>query len=128
MSVINALNVEVQRIRSLLATRPRQVESGCVVKMPYSVMFSGTPLANQERYLYSVVGPKIDHYQSTTASVYRIYFTLDGLNLCNELSPLLDHPLFDNHVIIVRFPEQNTSLDDPNLDGLFLKENDKWYS
>ena len=128
MSVINALNVEVQRIRSLLATRPSQVELGCVLKIPYSILFSGTPLANQERYLYGVVGPKIDYYQSTTASVYHVYFTLDGLTLCNELSPLLDHPLFDNDMIIVHFPDQNASLDDPNLDRLFRKENDRWYS
>ena len=116
MSVIHLLNMEVQRIRSLLATQPRQIETGYVVKMSYSVLFSGTDLANQERYLYGVVGPKIDYYQSTTASVYHVYFTLDGLSLCNELLPLLDHPLFDNDMIIVHFPDQNTSLDDPNLD------------
>jgi hypothetical protein len=128
MSVVDALNSEVQRIRNLLAVRPRQVESGCVVKMPFSVLFSGTALANQDRYLYGVVGPKIDYYQSTTASVFHVYFTLDGLALCNELSPLLDHHLFDNDMIVVRFPDQNASLDDPNLDRLFRKENGKWYS
>ena len=73
-------------------------------------------------------GPKIDYYQSTTASVYHVYFTLDDLSLCNELLPLFEHPLFDNDMIIVRFPDQNASLDDPNLDRLFRKENDKWYS
>ena len=128
MSVVDALNCEVQRIRNLLAVRPRQVEPGCVVKMPFSVLFSGSALANQDRYLYGVVGPKIDYYQSTTASVYHVFFTLDGLSLCNELSPLLDHPLFDNDMIVVRFPDQNASLDDPNLDRLFCKENGKWYS
>ena len=125
MSLVHSFNMEVQRIRSLLATRPCQVETGCVVKMPYSVLFSGTDLANQERYLYGVVGPKIDYYQSTTVSVYHVYFTLDGLSLCNELLPLLDHPLFDNNIIIVRFSDQNTSLDNPYLDRLFRKENDK---
>ena len=119
MSVIQSLNVEVQCIRSLLATRPRQVETCCVVKMSYSVLFSETDLANQERYLYGVVGPKIDYYQSTTVSVYHVYFTLDGLSLCNELLPLLDHSLFDNDMIIVRFPDQNASLDVSNLDRVF---------
>ena len=128
MFIIESLNTEVQRIRSLLATCPPHVETGRVVKMSYSVLFSGTPLANQERYLYGVVGHKIDYYQSTTASVYHVYFTLDGLTLCNELSPLLGHPLFDNDMIIVRFPGQNASLDDPNLGRLFRKENGTWYS
>ena len=50
MSVIHSLSMEVQRIRSLLATRLRQVETGCVVKIPFSVLFSGADLANQERY------------------------------------------------------------------------------
>ena len=90
--------------------------------------FSGTFLTNQELYLYGVVGPKVGYYQSTTASAYHVYFTLDGLSLCNELLTLLDHPLFDNDMIIVRFPDQNASLDDPNLDRLFRKENGKCYS
>ena len=97
-----------------------------MVKIPYSVSLIGTALANQERYLYGMMGPKIDYYQYKTVSVYHVYFTLDGLSLCNELSPLLDHPLFDNNMIIVRFPDQNASLDDPNLDRLFRKENGKW--
>ena len=91
MSVIELLDIEVQRIRSLLATRPRHVETGCVVKMPYSVLFSETDFTNHDRHLYGVVGPKIDYYQSTTASVYHVYFTLDGLNLCNNLLPLLNY-------------------------------------
>ena len=34
--------------------------------------------------------------------------------------------LFGNDMKLVLFPEQNASLDDPNLDRLFCKENDRW--
>ena len=125
MSITNEPNNEANRICLLLARRSRHVEVGSVIKMLFSTLFSGTHLQDENQYLYSVVGTQYDycHFISASASAYQVNFTLDDFEIPSNILPLLNHPYFENDMIILRFPEQNASLDDPNIDRLCVEIN-----
>ena len=117
---------KAESIRLLLQSRSRPVVTGCVFKIPFSFYYSGDILENNIEYLYGIVGSACDYCEVSTARGYDVSFCLDGVNIPNSLLPILYHPLYDNDMVILRYPEQPLSLDDHNIDRLFKKENGKW--
>ena len=57
-----------------------------------------------------------------------VVFSLDGITISKSLFPIFTVPVFENDMVILRFPEQNASIDDPNIDDFFHKLNGKWIS
>ena len=50
------------------------------------------------------------------------------MKLPSNVLPLLHFPIHDSDMQVIRFPDQNTSLDDPHLDRRFHKVNGEWTS
>ena len=117
-----------KRIRNELSSRSRPVESGCVVRIPLSSFIDHTQYTNITSYIYGVVGRSLDYCTATTARAYHVVFCLDNVDIPSANVPLLHLPIYDNEMEIVRYPDQNASLDDPNLDLLFHKVDGKWTS
>ena len=118
--------VKAEAICLLLQSRSRPVVSGCVFKIPFSLYYSGDILENNIEYLYGIVGSACDYCEVSTARELDVSFCLDGVNIPNRLLPILYQPVYDNDMLILRYPDQPLSLDDHNIDRLFKKENGKW--
>ena len=103
-------------IRSFLQSRSRQVEKGCIFKIPFSKFYSGHILKKNISHLYGIVGEQCDYCNISTATAYDVTYFLEGVDIPNGMLSILYQPLYDNEMIIVRFPEQSSCLDDPNVE------------
>ena len=96
---------KAEEIRQLLQSRSRPVVSGCVFKIPFSFYYSGATLENNIEYLYGVIGSACDYCEVSTATGYDVSFCLDGVNIPNRLLPILYQPVYDNDILILRYPD-----------------------
>ena len=127
MSDFNAvLNQRVRNILSIVDAIPRRVTTGCVVKVPTSVIFGDTEPGRYPEFMYGVVGEERDYCYSTTAMAFQVHYCSGDIPVFPMIQLHLDYPVFENDMIIMRFPEQNASLDDYNIDRLFHKVNGAW--
>ena len=119
---------QANRIRHELSSRSRPVMPGCVIRIPFA-SFSDEITSNRGiEHIYGVVGREINYNAITTSRSYDVQFNLKYIQLPEDVLPLLHLPMHDNEMEIVRFPDQNASLDDPHLDVLFHKVEGEWKS
>ena len=119
---------EVKRIQSEVASRSRAVEPGCVIRIPFSCFSDELRGENSLNHIYGVVGREIDYYVLTTSRAYNVSFNMKDITIPSNVLPLLHFLVHDTDMQVVRFPDQNASLDDPHLDRFFHKVNDEWVS
>ena len=118
-----------KQIRDQLSTRNRPVEIRCVVKIPLSAFLRDNSKAkNESTHIYGVVHKYHSYCSLTTARAYLVIFCLGNVNIPPSTIPLLHTPIYENEMVIVRYPDESASLDDPNLDLLFHKVNGNWIS
>ena len=123
---MTTLNLEITRVRELLSSRSRHVEPGCVIKVPIEKLF-GSKFPNKEiTYIYGLVGQQVAYCDISTTRSYDVKFYTENMSIPYELRPLLHYPIVDSDMVIIRFPEQNVSIDDPNIDRYFYKTDGKW--
>ena len=119
---------QYQLIRSQLQKRPRQVEPGCLVKVALSDIIGPTNVQGGCLYIYGIVGTQRDICQLSDAKAYDVLFSLDGVQISRSLLPIFTIPVYENEMVILRFPDQNASLDDPNIDEYFHRVDGRWKS
>ena len=126
------IEVHVKRvsndIREFLSHRQRQVEPGCLIKVRLANMICEKNIGDGNRYMYGIVGKQRYHCSISDSRAYDVIFSLDGISISKSLFPIFTVPVFENDMVILRFPEQNASIDDPNIDDFFHKLNGKWIS
>ena len=115
------------QIRNQLSSRQRPVEVGCVIKIPLSDFIrDDSNCTNESTHIYGVVRKYHSYCSLTTARAYLVVFCLRNVTIPPSTIPLLHVPIYENEMDVVRYPDQNASLDDPNLDLLFHKVNGNW--
>ena len=77
-------------------------------------------------HIYGIVGQQVAYCEVTTTKSYDVKFYTESLSIPYELRPLLRYPIVDSDMVISRFPKQNASIDDPNIDRYFYKTDGKW--
>ena len=123
MTTIQSNDKHFQRIREILSSRPRPVETGCIVKIPLSKLFGVSYVDPKSTSIYGIVGKKLDYCHFTTAASYDVKFYTQLIEIPYEMLPLLHNPIVENDMAIVRVQEQSISVDDPNIDRFFEKSN-----
>ena len=128
----NPVEIHVQKvsneIREILSHRQRQVETGCLIKVDLANMIGENNVGDGNRFMYGIVGKKRYYCEISDSRAYDVTFSLDGITISRSLFPIFTVPVFENDMVILRFPEQNASIDDPNIDDFFHKLNGKWIS
>ena len=119
---------QADRIRHELSSRSRPVIPDCVIRIPFASFSDQITSSRSIEHIYGVVGREIDYNAITTSRSYHVQFNLKYIQLPDDVLPLLHLPVHDNEMEIVRFPDQNASLDDPHLDVLFHKVEGEWKS
>ena len=109
-------------IREILSNRQRQVETGCVIKVHLANMIDANNISDGDSYMYGIVGKKRYYCESTDSRAYDVTFSLDGITISRSLFPMFTVPVFENDMVVLRYPEQNASIDDPNIDDFFFKK------
>ena len=102
---MTTLNLEIIRVRKLLSSRSRHVEPGCVIKVYISKLFSNNLPNNETSSIYDIVGQQLAYCEVTTAKSYDVKFYTESLSIPYELQSLLQYPIVDSDMIIIRFPE-----------------------
>ena len=123
---MTTMNLEIIRIGKLLSSRSRHVEPGCVINVPIAKLFGNNFPSNKTSSIYGIVGQQLAYCEVTTAKSYDVKFYTESLSISYELQPLLHYPIVYSDMITIRFPEQNASIDDPNIDRYFYKTDGKW--
>ncbi len=126
MTTINRDDKNFQQIRKILSPRHRPVETGCIVKISLAKLFGTSYVNPASTSIYGIVGKKLDYCHFTTAASYDVTFYTQAIVIPYELLPILHHPIVENDMIIVRYQEQNMSINDPNIDRFFEKSNGIW--
>ena len=130
MSATNKLDSssdsEVGRIREVLSSRSRPVETGCLVKIPVTKLFGNTFHHNGSSSLYGIVGNQLTFCEITNSKTFDVKFYTKNISIPYELKVLLHYPIVDSDMTIIRFPEQNASIDDPNIDNFFHRIDGEW--
>ena len=128
----NSIKLHVQRIsneiKESLSSRPRQVEPGCLIKVPLVRIIGEANASGGNFFVYGVVGQKRYHCKLSESRAYDVIFSLDGVAISRTMFPVFTVPVFENDMQILRFPDQNASIDDPNVDDFFHKVDGKWIS
>ena len=68
---------ESQRIRSILSSRPRTVESGCIIKISLSRLVGEKNIIDGNPFIYGVIGRHRDYCHISTARGYDVMYCLD---------------------------------------------------
>ena len=126
MTTIHRNDKNFQQIRELLSSRPRPVETGCVVKISLTKLFGRSYVNPTSTSIYGIVGNRLDYCHFTTAASYDVKFYTQDIKIPFDMLPILHYPFVENDMTIVRYPEQNASIDDPNIDRFFEKSNGIW--
>ena len=114
-------------IRALISQIPRRVEFGCIIKIETRKMFGpDCNISLVVPYLYGIVYNVIDYCHSTTASGYQVDFAMEHIRIPYNVW-VLTQPVYENDMIILRFPDVHVSIDDANVDKLFQKVLGRWY-
>ena len=114
---------EVGRIRELLSSRSRPVEPGCLIKIPVTKLFGNSFYDNGISSLYGIVGNQLTFCEIMKSKTFDVKFYTKDISIPYELKMLLHYPIVDSDMTIIRFPDQNASIDDPNVDNYFQKIN-----
>ena len=72
MTTIHRNDKNFQQIRELLSSRPRPVETGCVVKISLAKLFGRSYVNPTSTSIYGIVGKRLDYCHFTTAVSYDI--------------------------------------------------------
>ena len=89
-------------------------------------LFGKSYINTKSNSIYGIVGKRLDYCHLTTAASYDVMFYTQAIEIPYEMLPILHHPIIEIDMTIVRYPEQNASIDDPNVDRLFEKSNGIW--
>ena len=122
------LERQTREIRSLLDKRQRQIVPGCLIKVSLSQFFGEDNVQCNSVYIYGIVGTQRAVCDFSEARAYDVLFSLDGVNIDRDMFHIFTIPIYENEMEILRFPEQNASLDDPNIDRYFHRIDGKWIS
>ena len=76
--------------------------------------------------MYGIVGRKVGYCEETTASAYTIDYKVDRDRVDAKLSMAVQCPVYENDITLLRYPQENASIDDRNIDRLFVHRGDKW--
>ena len=130
MSLLTSRHIQQQSalIRHILRSRSRPVQEGCLIKIPLQTIFGPELFSDPLQHIYGVVGNIIYQCPYSSARSFNVTFCLDGIDLSSRFFHVLTMPVFENQMYILRFPEQNASLDDTNIDDLFHRVDGKWTS
>ena len=113
MSNATNTDIAVSRTRIESLSRSHPVEQGCIIKVPLTKLWN---MKNNTSSVYGIVGCHLDYYQITTVKTSDVELYTNGLSITCQLLPLPHLPIYDSDMVIVRFPKQNASLNDPNID------------
>ena len=122
------LQHQSEQIRSQLNSRPRQVEPGCLIKVSLCNYIGKTNITDDSVYIYDIVGKLRGTCDSSNARAYDVLFSLDGVQISRHLYSIFTIPVYENDMEILRSPEQNASIDGPNIDRYFQRVDGKWIS
>ena len=125
-NVYELIHCQAKRIHQELSSKSRPVIPGCVIQIPFESFSDRITSSRDINHMYGVVGHEVDYCTITTSRSYHVKFNLKYDKIPSKVLPLLQLPVHDSEIQIVRFLDQNASIDDPHLDFLFHKIEGEW--